>query len=286
MENREMTMPGATATRLADGEHPLLALLEGTDSVKLKLSAPETDRFSAAQALGMDPLDAHVRLVHFFDTPELALLASGLVLRARRLHGHREDARLTLRHVTPRALPRALRHSSALSVEVAALPRGAACTTGLKSRPRTGDVARAAAGELPVHALFGKELRDAYRARLPDGPALDDLVAFGPVVVLKLKYTPEVLGRRLVGELWHLPGGEQVLELSTRCHPEDALAALAETRAFLARYGVEAAGGPEPTRRALELLADPTSRLRPAARRDPPRPSVAGRADGNRRSTA
>ena len=44
---------------------------------------------------------------------------------------------------------------SALSVEVAALPGGAACTTGLKSRPRTGDVARTAAGELPVHALFG-----------------------------------------------------------------------------------------------------------------------------------
>jgi hypothetical protein len=256
MENGEMTMPGATVTRLTEGaDPPLLDLLAGTDSVKLKLTAPETDRFSAAEALGMDPLDAHVRLVHFFDTPELTLLGHGVVLRARRLHGQREDARLTLRHVTPHALPRPLRRSQALAVEVAALPGGAACTTGLKSRPRTGDVARATSGELPVHALFGKELRDAYRAHLPGGPALDDLVAFGPVVVLKLKYTPEVLGRRLVGELWHLPGGEQVLELATRCRPEDALRALTETRAFLSRYGVEATGGPEPARRALEALA-------------------------------
>jgi hypothetical protein len=251
-----MATPGATAERTLDGEHPeLLDLLEGSESVKLKLSVPESGRFSAAEALGMDPLDAHVRLVHFFDTPELTLLEHGVVLRARRLHGNREDARLTLRHVTPRALSRPLRRSPSGSVEVGAVPGGAVCTTGIKGRPRAGDLARVAAGELPVHALFAKEQRDAYRAHVPAGPALDDLVLLGPVVVLKLKYTPDVLGRRLVGELWHLPGGEQVLELATRCHPEEALQAVAGTRAFLERYGVDATGGPDPSRRALELLA-------------------------------
>ena len=34
---------------------------------------PEADQRSAVQALGMDPLEAQIRQVFFFDTPDLAL---------------------------------------------------------------------------------------------------------------------------------------------------------------------------------------------------------------------
>src|SRR3954470_24202725 len=65
----------------------LISLIGGADSVELKLTVPDADRNSAVSALGMDPLDAYLRQVFFFDTPDLALDRAGLVTRARRSQG-------------------------------------------------------------------------------------------------------------------------------------------------------------------------------------------------------
>ena len=48
----------------------LLALTKGADSVELKLTVPLSDRSRAGAALGVDPLDAQIRQVYFFDTPD------------------------------------------------------------------------------------------------------------------------------------------------------------------------------------------------------------------------
>ena len=45
---------------------------------------------AALQALGMDPLDAQIRQVFFFDTPDLTLYQHGVVPRARRKRGRKK----------------------------------------------------------------------------------------------------------------------------------------------------------------------------------------------------
>jgi hypothetical protein len=68
------------ATTLSDqklGE--LLRLVEDADSVELKLTVPDSDRATAAGALGLDPLDAEIRQVCFFDTPDLSVSKGGVV---------------------------------------------------------------------------------------------------------------------------------------------------------------------------------------------------------------
>ena len=65
----------------------LIALMKGADSVELKATVPAADQRSAVDALGLDPIEAQIRQVFFFDTPELALDAKGLVVRARRVQG-------------------------------------------------------------------------------------------------------------------------------------------------------------------------------------------------------
>ena len=50
-----------------------MELARGSDSVELKLTVPETDQRSTVAALDMDPLDAQIRQVFFFDTPDLVL---------------------------------------------------------------------------------------------------------------------------------------------------------------------------------------------------------------------
>ena len=50
-----------------------LNLFKDADSVELKLTVPDTDRRSAIGALDLDVIDAKLRQVAFFDTPNLKL---------------------------------------------------------------------------------------------------------------------------------------------------------------------------------------------------------------------
>jgi hypothetical protein len=83
----------------------LLELLERADSVELKLTVPEPHRRSTVAALALDPLEAQIRQVFFFDTPDLDLDAHGVVVRARRIQGRGGDSIVKLRPVVPSDLP-------------------------------------------------------------------------------------------------------------------------------------------------------------------------------------
>ena len=53
----------------------------------------------------MDPLEAQIRQVFFFDTPDLALNEAGVVVRARRVQGKGDDSVVKLRPVVPDRAP-------------------------------------------------------------------------------------------------------------------------------------------------------------------------------------
>ena len=57
--------------------------------MELKLTVPSAHQRAAIGALGLDALDAQIRQVMFFDTPDLALDKAGVVVRARRSRGAR-----------------------------------------------------------------------------------------------------------------------------------------------------------------------------------------------------
>jgi|SRR5690242_2831286 len=234
----------------------LLDLLKGADSVELKLTVPEPHQRSTVAALELDPLEAQIRQVFFFDTPELDLDAHGVVVRARRIQGKGGDSIVKLRPVTPADLPEDLRRSGAFRVEVDALPGGFVCSGTLKGTPDAADVSRAAKGTLPLRKLFSKEQRQLYAAHAPQGIELDALVVLGPIFVLKLRLVPPELGRKVVAEMWIYPDGSRILELSTRCETHEAFQVAAETRAFLTQRGVDLSGEQETkTRKALEYFA-------------------------------
>jgi hypothetical protein len=245
------------APRIPDERLPeLLGLLSGADSVELKLTVPEEHGRSAVVALGADPLAARLRQVFFLDTPELALDAAGLVVRARRSQGAKDDSVVKLRPVVPDELPSDVRGARQLKVEVDAMPGGFVCSASYKGRPEDGDVTRAAAGELKPSRLFSKHQRAFFAAHAPDGIGLDDLSVLGPVLVLKLKYVPDGLERPLTVELWTYPDGSRILELSTKARPADAFEAVAEARAFLTERGISLDGKQETkTRTALEFFS-------------------------------
>ena len=104
------TTPTATPVALSHEQiAEMLDLLKDSDSVELKLTVPEHDQRSAVVTLGMDPLEAQIRQVFFFDTPDLALDKLGVVVRARRIQGKGDDSVVKLRPVVPSELPAELR---------------------------------------------------------------------------------------------------------------------------------------------------------------------------------
>ena len=61
-------------------------------------------------------------------------------------------------------------------------------------------------------------------AHAPSGLAIDDLSVLGPLFVLKLKLPKKTFSRRIVVEMWLYPDGSRILELSTKCLPDEGLA--------------------------------------------------------------
>jgi hypothetical protein len=247
----ETRAPGLTDEQLQE----VLRLIEGADSVELKLTVPDDDRRSTVVALGMDPLDAFLRQVFFFDTPDLALDRAGVVTRARRSQGKPDDSVVKLRPVVPSELPEDVRESKWFGVEVDAMPGGFVCSASFKGEMKAGHVKEVVARERSVQDLFSKEQRSFWEEHAPDGVDLDQLSVLGPVTLLKLKYTPEDYGRKLVAELWFYPDGTRILELSTKCKPAEAFDVAARTRAYLSGRGVNLSGEQQTkTRRALDYF--------------------------------
>ncbi len=250
-------METTTSPRFTDEQQAeFLELAKDSDSVELKLTVPERDHASTVSALGMDPLEAQIRQVFFFDTPDLTLDKAGVVVRARRVQGKGDDSVVKLRPVVPGELPSELRNSPSFRVEVDALPGGFVCSGALKRPLRATAVRSTLAGDRPLRKLFSKEQRAFYAAHAPEGIGLDDLSVLGPIFVLKGRLEPEELGRRVVAEMWLYPDGSRVLELSTRCETNEAFQVAAEARAFLIKSGVDLSGEQQTkTRKALRYFA-------------------------------
>ena len=229
--------------RLTDAQlQEVLDLAGHADSVELKLTIPDSERRSTVTALGMDPLEAQVRQVFFFDTPDLQLDHHGVVVRARRVQGRGDDTVVKLRPIVPGELPPSVRKAKSMVVEVDAMPGGYVCSASFKGALATPQVKQAAAGDLPVRKLFSKQQRAFYAAHAPEG-----------------------LRRRLVAELWFYPDGERILELSTKCLPGEGVQVAGETRAFLAGRGVDLYGEQQTkTRTALEYFSRSLAEPAPA----------------------
>ena len=221
----------------------MLALSSGADSIELKLTVPEQGHRSAIEAAGLDPLDAQIRLVCFFDTPDLRLNREGVIVRARRVQGREDDSVVKLRPVVPDELPAQLRAAPEMVVELDAMPGGYVCSASMKARLKgAAGVKKRLRGKRATSKLFTKPQRRFYEQHAPADLALDDLEVLGPIFVLKLNSTPAGFGRKLCTEMWLYPDGSRILELSTKCAPSEMFQVAAEARGFLGGSGIDLSG--------------------------------------------
>jgi hypothetical protein len=244
--------PGLSDAQLVE----MMGLLRGSDTVELKLTVPAAQQRDAIRALGLDALDAQIRQVVFFDTPDLALDRAGVVVRARRIQGRVGDSVIKLRPLDPGQVGKDVRRLSGFGVEVDAVPGGFVCSGRLKCEADSGAIRQVVLGERSVRKLYTKEQRALYQAHAPEGIELGDLAVLGPIFVLKLKWQPRGFARKMVAEMWLYPDGARIFELSTKCLPGEAFEVAAEGRVYLSEHGIDLSGEQQTkTRTALEFFA-------------------------------
>jgi hypothetical protein len=250
-------MAGGTAERLVGAELTrLLVLLRDVDSLELKLTVPDVLHRSTIAALGLDPLKAQIRQVFFLDTPDLALNEVGMVARVRRVRGRESDAVVKLRPVVPAELAPALRRSPQFCVEVDAMPGGYVCSASLKGKLPPDAVLKSVWGDEPLSSLFSAEQRGFFAAHAPPGLTIDELSVLGPIFVLKLKLPKATFSRRIVAEMWLYPDGSRILELSTKCLPDEGMGVAVGLRQLFEGKGIEISDQQQTkTRTALEFFA-------------------------------
>ena len=177
-------------------------------------------------------------------------------MRARRIQGRAGDSVIKLRPVEPDQLSGDIRSLAGFGVEVDAIPGGFVCSGRLKCEADSEAIRQVVLGERPLRKLYSKEQRALFRAHAPDGIELDDLAVLGPIFVLKLKWKPRDLNRKMVAEMWLYPDGTRIFELSTKCLPSEPFQVAAEGRAYLGAHGIDLSGEQQTkTRTALEFFS-------------------------------
>ena len=255
MATKKSTKQDRTAELSRAQISEVMTILKDVGSVELKLVAPMHTHRATIAKLGLDPIEAEVRQVYFFDTPNLDLNKAGVVVRARRIQGGTGDTVVKLRPVDPAAIDKELRRSESFKTEVDVVPGGFVCSGSFKGRCTAQEVRDAVGGKMPLDTLFSKEQRAFYKAHAPKGVALRGLATFGPTFVLKARLWVKQLQRRLVVEMWLFPDGSRNLEISTKSEPAEAFQVAAELKAHLAQVGIDLTGNQQTkTRAAMEFF--------------------------------
>jgi hypothetical protein len=216
----------------------LLKLATQAKSIELKLSVPLSGHRATIEGIGFDAVEMQPRMAYFFDTPDLALNRAGMAVRARRTQGGTADTVIKIRPVDPAKLDKKLRALEEFKIEVDAMPGGYVCSASFKGDCSSQEVLDVTAGTLPLRKIFSKEQRAFYDAHAPAGLTMDKLVVLGPTFLLKGKYQPKDFDRRIVIEMWLYPDGSRIMEISTKCLPEEAFQVGTEFKAYLAGHGI------------------------------------------------
>lgn len=233
----------------------ILALSKNAKSIEIKLSVPSSGHRATIKSIGLDPVEAEPRQVFFFDTPDMALNRAGLIVRARRIQGGKADTVVKLRPVDPATVDAELKHSESFKVELDIMPGGFVCSASYKGVATGEEVLQVTEGEKPLRSLFSKGQRAFFAQHAPAGIDMDALLVLGPTFLLKAKHKTEDFRFPLTIEMWLYPDGSRILEVSTKCEPDEALQVGLEFKAYLASKGIAITASQQTkTRTALDFF--------------------------------
>lgn len=222
---------------------------------ELKVTIEPTDILKARNRLSLRNDLSQTRRIWFFDTPWLEVHDAGTILRAREIDGHDDDSTVKLRPFTLAELAPRFRALDDLKCEVDRLPDTEMSSCSLEIDQGEGEIEAVSHGDLAIDKLFSQEQEAMFATHEP-AIAWEWLVALGPIRARVWTIRTDELPAKATAELWYMPDGSQVLELSMKVEVEDGDDGMADLIAFVEARGLALAEDQKSkTRRALETLA-------------------------------
>jgi hypothetical protein len=248
-------------------------LVAGSDAVEIKATIPPHQAEAALTRFELTPHNDEERLVYFFDTPELELLKSGIVARARRRIGGKHDSTIKFRPVDPDTVPSRWRKFPGFKIESDASDRTVVRSASLTMPVKRGLIKSVAAGELPIGVLFTEEQINFLLSLADRRFDPSSVIVLGPVEAFRWKFEHPGIPWPLTAELWKRPDGQEIVEMSIKAPVAQAAVAYFGFMAFLAELGAERDESQQAkTRWALDYFVARDARMpghAPAAPDDP-----------------
>jgi hypothetical protein len=232
------------------------ATIATMDAVEIKCTIRPDQELRAARAMEVDEDTADIRLIYFYDTPDLELFKAGVVLRARLVKGDTDDSTVKFRPVEPASIPRDWQRWKGFKLEADWVGDHVVCSaslTGLQQRDEIDEVAK---GKRAIGKLFSSD-QERFLTEFHKGPVgFEKLRVMGPIRVLRWKPKHETFSHELTLEEWRLPSGDEPVEVSIKAPPNEALQARKEFETHLRELGLDPEGAQDTkTRTALEYFA-------------------------------
>jgi hypothetical protein len=220
----------------------IAALDPEIESVEFKITVEASQEELVRNDLRQLGLEPQRRNVYLFETREKALRTAGVVLRARVTHGGADDSTVKLRPVVPRDIDSSLKAIEDFEIELDMVGDTAVCSAKLSVGQDRGEIERAAAGKRPLRTLFSEDQERLIADYGPIALSWNDLVAVGPVEIHKWETKPVGFPYEVTVEEWILDTDHDLIELSIKASPAEAVEAGTAFDAYLVDLGLDTSG--------------------------------------------
>jgi hypothetical protein len=238
-------------------------LLAGTEAIEIKATIPQQQVRAALRRYGLTERNDDERYVYFFDTPDLKLLKSGIIARARRVVGGEHDSTIKFRPVDPTKVGKGWRKFKDFKIEADASEKGVVKSASFSMPVAKGLIKRVAGGSKSIAALFSSEQEAFLAETAGTAPDFTALAVLGPLRAQRWDFEDQACPWPITAELWRRADRATLMEVSVKVPAAQGAAVMGGFMAFLAEVGVERDRAQQAkTRWALDFYAGRLGRKR------------------------
>jgi hypothetical protein len=234
----------------------------GAEAIEIKATVPDHQVSAALARFGLTTRNDEERLIYFFDTPTLDLLAAGIIARARRVIGDEHDSTVKFRPVDPATIGAQWRKYRDFKIEVDASEKAMTKSASFSMPVDKGVIRRVAAGDKPIEAVFTPEQEEFLTTVAQRKIDFTTLAVLGPLKAQRWRFEDPACPWPLTAELWQREDGRTLMEVSIKAPIVQAAVAIGGFMAYLAEVGAERDDSEQTkTRWAMDYYA---AKLRPS----------------------
>jgi len=243
------------ASPLENSKAAASGAIEGVDTVEIKVPIHPDHELKVTRAMQLHEKTAEVRVLYFYDTPELDLFDAGIVLRARLRQGDKDDSTVWFQPADPAVIDPSWKLFEGFRLQAYCFGDEVVCSASLTMLQKPDEIDDVADHKSPIERLFSREqerfLSQFHDSRIDFGR----LRVLGPIRGMRWQLQHRDFPHELTVEEWRLPDGDDLVEVSIRSALADAASARRDFEAHLNALDLDPQGNQHTmTREALTFF--------------------------------